>query len=261
MSTVIYKTLYSVTKQLYIEFISRLVITNIKNKFCQFLFFVNFIIHFAFIFCIKFFFKSTLKIPRIYLSYSYSIIFLYINHMLRNHAFRVRLLIAVIGLLLIVLFYYLIHALTYFPLLSVVISNRGSAAECELCKEKPRGELRPDSSPSPIKEQQYGVVIDAGSSGSRVFVYTWPQPTGVPGELLHVEHAYTETSPTQRRRATLKVDCPLSGIQHEPQNASNVMEPLLDFAARVIPERLRRASPLFILATVFCILSLVNFNN
>ena len=170
--------------------------------------------------------------------------------MLRNHAFRVRLIITVFGFLLFALCYYLFQAIGSFSPLSDIESNLRPGTDCESCKKKVNPN-HPDPPRSPTQELQYGVVIDAGSSGSRVFVYTWPQPTGNQGELLRVEHAYVETSLTQRRRASLKVDSPLSATHNEPQNASLVMEPLLEFASRVIPEHLRRATPLFILATVF----------
>jgi len=35
-------------------------------------------------------------------------------------------------------------------------------------------------------EINYGVVIDCGSSGSRVFVYSWPPHNGEPHQLLNI---------------------------------------------------------------------------
>lgn len=37
-------------------------------------------------------------------------------------------------------------------------------------------------------ELRYGVVIDCGSSGSRVYVYFWPPHNGNPKELLNIQH-------------------------------------------------------------------------
>lgn len=33
----------------------------------------------------------------------------------------------------------------------------------------------------------YGLVVDCGSSGSRIFVYCWPQHNGNPHELLDIQ--------------------------------------------------------------------------
>lgn len=32
----------------------------------------------------------------------------------------------------------------------------------------------------------YGIVVDCGSSGSRIFVYCWPQHNGNPHDLLDI---------------------------------------------------------------------------
>ena len=37
-------------------------------------------------------------------------------------------------------------------------------------------------------ELRYGVVIDCGSSGSRVYVYFWPPHNGNARELLNIQH-------------------------------------------------------------------------
>lgn len=38
----------------------------------------------------------------------------------------------------------------------------------------------------------YGIVVDCGSSGSRVFVYFWPPHDGNPKELLNIQQMRDE---------------------------------------------------------------------
>ena len=38
----------------------------------------------------------------------------------------------------------------------------------------------------------YGVVIDCGSSGSRLYIYVWPNHSGKPNELLQIKQLLDE---------------------------------------------------------------------
>lgn len=38
----------------------------------------------------------------------------------------------------------------------------------------------------------YGIVIDCGSSGSRLYIYVWPDHSGKPNELLQIKQLLDE---------------------------------------------------------------------
>ncbi|KAG7278016.1 hypothetical protein CRUP_006181 [Coryphaenoides rupestris] len=81
----------------------------------------------------------------------------------------------------------------------------------------------------------YGLVVDCGSSGSRVFVYCWPRHNGNPHELLDIRQMRD-----QHRKPVLATT---------PEKSSDYIYPLLSFAAQHIPKNKHQETPLYILCT------------
>lgn len=126
----------------------------------------------------------------------------------------------------------------------------------------------------------YGLVVDCGSSGSRVFVYCWPRHNGNPHELLDIR----QMRDLNRKPVVMKIKpgktpsmcfndiqianlklvylltlklcfcslCFPSGISElakTPEKASDYIYPLLSFAAQHIPKNKHQETPLYILCT------------
>ncbi|WAR21171.1 ENTP7-like protein [Mya arenaria] len=72
----------------------------------------------------------------------------------------------------------------------------------------------------------YGIVLDCGSSGTRVYVYIWPPHSGNPSDLLS-----------------------LDTFEDNPEEASEYLEPLLNYAGSFIPRDQHKETLLYILAT------------
>eukprot|EP00795_Rhopilema_esculentum_P011964 gene11964-2540_t len=91
----------------------------------------------------------------------------------------------------------------------------------------------------------YGIVIDCGSSGSRVFIYYWPPHSGNPHELLKLHQMMDHDNHPVR----MKIKPGISSLANRPWNATDYLRPLLDYAASHVPKTRHRETPLFILAT------------
>lgn len=102
-----------------------------------------------------------------------------------------------------------------------------------------------------MASKQYGIVIDAGSSGSRVHVYEWDDPN-VLRESENSTPALLRSVPEIRQDPswTKKISPGLSSFEHKPGKAfKEHIKSLLEFAEDIIPENKRKETPVFIQGT------------
>lgn len=92
---------------------------------------------------------------------------------------------------------------------------------------------------------QYAVIVDAGSSGSRVYIYVWPPHSGDTRQLLKIRLLHDNGG----KDVFHSITPGLSSCSSHPENASDYIIPLLKFAAENIPKTKHKETPLYILAT------------
>ncbi|XP_056227004.1 ectonucleoside triphosphate diphosphohydrolase 7-like isoform X2 [Seriola aureovittata] len=91
----------------------------------------------------------------------------------------------------------------------------------------------------------YGIVVDCGSSGSRVFVYYWPPHNGNPHTLLDIRQMRDH----DHKPVVKKIKPGISTLAKTPTRASDYLHPLLSFAAAHVPKSKHKETPLYILCT------------
>ena len=104
----------------------------------------------------------------------------------------------------------------------------------------------------PEFEYKYGIVIDSGSSGSRVYVYRWKNPKKIqqrggneidlksPPQIVLEEHWTKKTTPGLAK---------FNSGKKRKAIWSQHYEGLMEFAAKIIPKEQHSETPLFVLAT------------
>lgn len=84
----------------------------------------------------------------------------------------------------------------------------------------------------------YAVLIDAGSSGSRIHVFE-----------IRSDSAQSEIPDLKLPPHKLKIEPGLSSFAEDPQSAGKSLEPLISFAKSKVPERFWRETPIILAAT------------
>src|SRR5277367_1484512 len=96
---------------------------------------------------------------------------------------------------------------------------------------------RPHDSSKPLI--QYAIMIDAGSTGSRIHVYRFNNCGPAP-ELEHEEFKMTEKRPEGSGLSSYKTDA---------DGAAKSLDPLLEVAMRTVPDEYEPGSPIAVKAT------------
>ncbi|KAJ3170794.1 Golgi apyrase [Geranomyces variabilis] len=97
--------------------------------------------------------------------------------------------------------------------------------------------------------RQYGIVIDAGSSGSRVQVYSWIDPLQTRPGAEQRSLPIIDKADEAGARWQMKEEPGISSFAGRPGTVAGHLRPLLDFAESVVPKKLHASTPIYLLAT------------
>lgn len=100
------------------------------------------------------------------------------------------------------------------------------------------------------QEDCYGIVIDAGSSGSRLHIFKWTDPSTFDALKHPTERLKSVPKIEQSKDWTFKVSPGLSSYEHKTNKAfSQHIHPLLKKAEKIIPSNKLKDTPVFVHAT------------
>ncbi|KAJ3183663.1 Golgi apyrase [Gaertneriomyces sp. JEL0708] len=111
--------------------------------------------------------------------------------------------------------------------------------------------------PSWDYNRQYGIVVDAGSSGSRVQIYSWVNPMysqhlaegNREWDSLGGKLPLIQTADEKSENWQMKQEPGISTFGEYPSRIGEHLKPLLDYAMKVIPSKKHKYTPVYLLAT------------
>ncbi|PCH37923.1 hypothetical protein WOLCODRAFT_114464 [Wolfiporia cocos MD-104 SS10] len=100
-----------------------------------------------------------------------------------------------------------------------------------------------------LTARRFGVVIDAGSSGSRLQIYSWKDARSMDrGDALSTLPK-VEKGTREGEEWSMKVEPGISSFAENPERVATYLAPLIDHARSHIPPSLQPDTPIFLLAT------------
>ncbi|SCV74109.1 BQ2448_6541 [Microbotryum intermedium] len=109
--------------------------------------------------------------------------------------------------------------------------------------------------PAPwVQGRKFGIVIDAGSSGSRVQVYSWIDPTIAKQQRKAQKKTLEVLSKVDKGVESgdgwhVKVEPGISAFGETPGQVGDYLKPLLEFAKTLVPASQLVSTPIYLLAT------------
>ncbi|KAG9319912.1 hypothetical protein KVV02_007327 [Mortierella alpina] len=108
-----------------------------------------------------------------------------------------------------------------------------------------------------LNNRQFGIVVDAGSSGSRVHIYSWINRTHLKetaparelvGILPTIEPG-VQSGAANADAWSMRVEPGIADFKDRPEDVGEHLEPMLDHALEVIPASEIQRTPIYLLAT------------
>lgn len=104
----------------------------------------------------------------------------------------------------------------------------------------------PEATPAPgsnLPDWSYGIIIDSGSTGSRLFLFKWRKESE--NKIVDMQPALD----AEGKPVVKKVYPGLSTFGDSPNGAADYIKPLLDYAVEYVPEAQRPSTPISLFAT------------